>query len=1545
MPNSNVSFSTLSQPVQNLCSPATVYGGFEQTLFLGCSILQFSANVGWDEQVTEVTVELARDPCPAPASKPKVYWDSSLDKHYTTDADPGFIGYDVPLSGRPVYFRMGEFEFSGIVQNWLENESPSGMPIYTVKLMDPRSILEGVHLITGEYAGSVGSQFNLFNCYGYLESFGMSCPLVEINGGIFGSPAGGFGGSDYNDNGLQVANLVNAFNILANAVPRVANQFSPYGRVLYNGNTGGNYGALSKDLTLFGSDFSEYLIDISELPAVPSYYRIPGPEITLLGLVSQICGDAGYSFYWELVTIKDASSLAPSGVAKIMKLRTVSRLTQPDFGAIEDFVSGVEGAMSNSVGRETVQETTAAFLVGGPVESIYQAEQNTDVPFDGTPTCDEEDDMILPYVGLHLNNNVVVPCKDTNDEWEFTVSTADINLQLIHVTLPSEVTLKEKELLALAGGYDTWLAWEGSVLTGSTPTTDIGNALFGAGKIFDFGATLDIDKMIARIEEGKIPTPHEAAAPFGDGLLAAVEDEEEIRDVQNIFQWLSTFAEKFGTQFMVRVPYTCIELDVESNTIVTSEVPQQDGWTEETTVIGLPMSNPGVELFLNENGKLESFVRFDDATFLAAGILNPGDYLVSSDLDYLWVKVQVSEKYVFHDASTYFVPRVVITLPQPIRKDVAHKQDIIGGLAEMIVTAAKKAGRLPAAATTTTVITDAPPRVLPADKNTAAKISEAMFSEAGSDALFYDFPDRITVPSAAAFGLRSNVTKYGPWTTVGLPGQIKFDVDSGLVPWEYGNTTTMNAAATLLVNEGVVNQKVAETGSVSVPGYPTIPLGAELGAVAGGFFGGGSNLVENRSYSQGSFQSVNYGFFNYGGQWTGLYGPNITSISISNGKDGITTNYDLRTYTPKQGTFAKLNADRLKKQNQLRRRSIREVRMRALDRLTTRVDRLLETSDSRNEFFDKMGMQYKRHSSATFLVSEYGSRDYPSTDLKSSTYLKNDLTASGVERRSMGGLDSIFMPIAMGVSTTWGSGMPKYFASWLAGYSDVGRNQTKSSLPNRFDTATGVGAVAWGRAINGETINPWSNPTGIGAFDAVSYFQDTSGRGSGHSHTFAGGAGLATGPSSVALRNKNSGETTYSSQSNIVALRGPVIIQQWGYDTDGKPVPNSADTPDSDGVVQVFQHQNLTDNFLPGWLSKPKTWPAAPLDIRLDRMRGVWVSPPPKSKLNVVLTNCLTAYGTMSGIITGTYAGDTSPQIYDGTGNLISTGVITIYENLGNTYSSGDRIYVDYDALVGKYYPIQASKLFTAVGSTWQSGGYSPNPSNYFISTTGTWNHLTIDYIGTGTIPTVQIKRFSSIVAGPNIMFETGANPLGDIRDRNNTGVSCEDSLALRISAWNYVDYQNVWVKDNGLTYGGINYNTAFIFGKNISVSGENSGTVGSGKIGHRTHIGAHMTFGGVTGIPTGAVSLPSYYLTDTKIAKLYVDNGALRTKYENENPDTSNGLGTGYITLPKFLSDTGTGIEVVTNVACNTGSGESGITVTYRILNFDAYGRLTSVS
>ena len=94
-----------------------------------------------------------------------------------------------------------------------------------------------------------------------------------------------------------------------------------------------------------------------------------------------------------------------------------------------------------------------------------------------------------------------------------------------------------------------------------------------------------------------------------------------------------------------------------------------------------------------------------------------------------------------------------------------------------------------------------------------------------------------------------------------------------------------------------------------------------------------------------------------------------------------------------------------------------------------------------------------------------------------------------------------------------------------------------------------------------------------------------------------------------------------------MALRGPLVIAGWGYDTDGLPVPNmkyDADYKDDDKNAETYGEQKYTPkqmravddqgnkhdhkHFIPNHLARSDKWKVGPVDLRWDRERKVWTA-------------------------------------------------------------------------------------------------------------------------------------------------------------------------------------------------------------------------------------------------------------------------------------------------------------------------------------------------
>ena len=392
---------------QELCFPCG-QKEINQHLFLGVSVTGFNAQVGWNEQVSQLSVDLVEDTC----AGEKICYDSNLESGVFTDPDPGFIGEQIDIIGMPAYFRFGDFEFGGIISDWTRSDNQQGQT-YQVNLVDPRRLLEQSYLITGKYGGFLTNTYdcvskdacNVFNVYGFMEMLGVNCPPFSqttqyfyqldpgcgfsSDGPVFGS-YGGFGGSCRNDRGMPLTKIIQGVNTLINSFPlwtsTEAQQFSPNLRILGCGNTFVGLdacGLIERDgvkVTSGGSfGYNNYLLDLSELPVfTDNYYRINEDCLTIMELINRVCEDAGFDYYIELVFAKNIL-FTPNGIGLIIKLRTVNRKVNPNLNGIQNYINSIGDCLvSRSIGQEFRDEPTTKVVIGGQKQTIYQICQDDD---------------------------------------------------------------------------------------------------------------------------------------------------------------------------------------------------------------------------------------------------------------------------------------------------------------------------------------------------------------------------------------------------------------------------------------------------------------------------------------------------------------------------------------------------------------------------------------------------------------------------------------------------------------------------------------------------------------------------------------------------------------------------------------------------------------------------------------------------------------------------------------------------------------------------------------------------------------------------------------------------------------------------------------------------------------------------------------------------------------------------------------------------------------------------------------------------------------
>lgn len=1359
----------------------TEYGGnLVATLFLGCTIADFQVTAGWNDQPTDVTVSLYKDDCAAPADRPKYYYDANLYRQTTTDADPGFVGEIARIAGCPVYFRYQNFEFCGIVQSWERENSSSVNPRYVVKLTTPIKVLQESQLILGKYGGTLATDIfatapnNVFNVYGFAESFSsvsapfyyQSAPGVYslgdggIDGAVFGTPAGGYGGANVNDNGMQWNTVRSIINVLTSAVPRISNQWTPHGRIThravnlaeYGAPWTNGYGLLTYDSYINSRYTSDYFLDISELPLMPSYFRFPNITISILDAINTIVDNAGYEYFLELVYIRNSIS-SGSGVDKVIKIRAVNRISQPSVGQISSFISAAQATntlVASSIGEELQDKQTSSLIIGGNKQTIYQAYQNTDPEGDGNPSNPEADDMILPYLGKDISGNMIVPYLN-NGIWKFDVDVTDLNNSLRYIYFNTNtITIDEYELLSTTSmkGWEeyTSLANTDSYFYITGDEASYTNFYFsGHSKIsdvtgfqpyFPFGpnamvwndATKKYEKAYDIFARDMLDFSSEI---FNNDLIGLEIYNNIQKDKETIYKWIAGFASNFGSKYAVRVPYTAPYFDSESQTVQFSETPTTEGWTEEANIIGLPHGTVYSDFFSSEDGRVNAFARFNTASGLELDGISNSQFL-TYDGD-LYIKISVDTEYVFHDYANFLVPRVVINLPQVITESEEYLNSYQAKLA------------------TITRVND----IL--NQSTISGL-ETSYGRLAAEIAHDEFSHRPIDPDAVCFGIQSNVNSYGPWSSVGPAGGLKIEKQEGLVPWEYGSYAAMHIAGNALANAGLSNTQYGEMGSVTVAGTPTLPIGAEINSAS---IMAGQNLIENRIASYTTFlgnlvgglpASYNSLIFNYGFSLNGSYGPNVTSININVGAQGLQTTYNMRSYTPVFGRLAELNAQRLRQighNNVVNARQFRFNAFRsdiaqsqleapltanAIDTLGTNNNKLLSKAKNLRKI-------WAGNSPHEILAGQNGAWQTGTIRSICSTYSSNELKnviATNYEGKAFASLDAILRPFSM----TGGQGLARYP---VPSTGSQGGLSVLAADSNNTITGTGAGTAS----LSIYDYNPYFNPLGY-------EFNQLAAKHTGiYGHDIDIVARGNTIPENLILRHKNTGtDFDYSDNYRSMALKGPLLIHSWGYGTDGKPVPNENDNPTAIVYSGIYKNSGLSDNFYPDFGQRSDLWPVAPLEVYYDRGRGVWTFKEQEEIHVRTLQHIGPQNSGLCLVIDPLTQLPLSGQYLDTSGNLIDRPVVYGYDIDNNLIASGTKLRLKYNTSRSRL-EINSSSSLTILltgslsAASWSSSTTGLTPVMFAAPTWSATNATGLQdgkiYYNTGYIVTGWHKYTQSI--------------------------------------------------------------------------------------------------------------------------------------------------------------------------------------------------------
>ena len=1144
------------------CPPTNVVGPFTQTKFLGASVVRYTSKIGWngDEGTLEVTV--AEDKC---AGTTKVYYDGCGDPQTTTEVD----AFNPPTLGTPVYFRYGDFEFGGILKSWERHKDANGGEVFNVTVTDPSQILAGCKVILRHYTGSVFGVPNLFNAYGYIENVGANCTTVTTG---MNPPLGytapiGFGNVNENDAGIQWNQLRATLITMINSIPPIA---ATYGSRAYLRS-------------------NEFFVDLTEVPALDSFFRISGDSASLMDLIDTACKAGGVDYFVELVYTtglpgqpactpgsETDGHLDPAGVAAFIKVRTSSNWsaspttlagyivdsgvdtdisTRIDNGVIGDFVTDVEnndvsGAKTHRSGVELRQAVTNAFLVGDSRQDLWQIEQSTPLAEDGSDNIwpwwgFDEDNVPIVGTGVNLDHKIDIPTT-VIEKWEIAANGTDLHTELGM----NDYELKVSELLAAMDSFSTWLGY----------VNTFHNAEFNA-----LGGFCDIngnDMAAGEFLRGAIDAAGKAkpmdvintSKEYGINIANWAKQEKAAgnKNVDAFRVWYENIKkyidEYFGKKFLVKMPFTCATDDPNQPfTLKLNWIKNDAAWTD-ADVLGLANASAALEFFRVEDGRIQCFLHFDNnGNEVDFSALSEDDVWKVAN-DELYVRANF-EQIVYMDPDNVTDPRAVVSINQPV---IAFSElPDVPLHAALFITLLVEEGAAQAAAE--------------AD-------AKELLGRFGIDIAHFGLNGMPILPDAAAVPLRSATLSYGPWVSTlaaGPASETNYERDTSFNPWGFGSTALMNGAGAISVENQVTNIVALETGSVTVPGSPVVSLGRLLQAG----------------------------------------GPTVTNIDTSVSKDEVSTTYRMRTWTPKYGDIGRRRVEALRAagQSQLK---VQRAFIRAFagrDNMGRQVNpaKAWRRELTRPDAFNRgttaawLGAEtMEDHRDSAFRRDFGGSNDIK----KALPTLRAD---SDTEYRKKAGCE--FIGVFRGFSTSPSD------TNWAA-YEAAGNDTSTVDDSNLYfysDYQVPPVISEEHMPITCRTLNPFLDPND-------SWLSNMHDGTEGHDIDYVIRDGAY--PAELNIQ-RPSGDYSTSEWYRSIALRTPLVLVGWGFDTHNKPVPNAGST--------VAPEMKFADD----WLRKPHTWKAGPLDVRWDDDRKVWTCPSPFKIVKVRLLDHLPACGSTSGIV------------------------------------------------------------------------------------------------------------------------------------------------------------------------------------------------------------------------------------------------------------------------------------------------------------------------
>ena len=754
-------------------------GTFPRTQFLGATISQYSASIGWNGAQGELTSVVINDTCNGGG----VSYGSNGNGNASVSGGPD--SFNPPQLGYPVTFRYSGFRFAGILQNWKEDDTADGPKQYTIRIIDPKDIIDGTQVILNNYIGETFGVPNLLNVFGWLEhNLGAACPEFTaswyppfgFNVILNYLPAGGFGGAD-DRGGLPWWQIRLALTYILN---------------------------VGANVDSFGSNLQyrdhRYNVDLTDLPALDDWVRFSNDSMSLSEIIHEVCELTSHDYFYTLVnhnTIKvnviDRSLQANDNSAwNVDTAVGVDIDYRLDLGTIGSSVGSATGVTNKSRGVELRQAFTNSFLMGEYRQDLWQTNL----------MLSDSNSTIWPYWGRDINNNFIVGHGVAYENNPITTEH--------YFDIPVDGW-------AIPGLSGLW----------RVTSTELRFALEGetVWRNFVLARQPALENLIKLSAENKLPaigTQHFDFMANGITKPLHIESSDQ-KQAENanregahwdwgtkIYENVKQYGELFGKKYMVRLPYLCLKTDSTTPyTLQTNWNIARDGGWFEGAVLGLLPGSALLEHFRQDDGKIVAMVGFQSPYPLdLSNLTNQEDYIQLNPYT-AYVKCQVEELIMFGVGDW----RAIISLPGVVTVSQPNPdlQQILGLWTLLRM------------------------------KYGSGTIPDIALFEAGktigADRIQYRLHPLPQIPMAAAIPLQSNRLLYGPWAatvgdlssvTTNTAGKTMYERNADYAPWNFGSVTRMNTAGDAWAISKLSDHYVIEQGTVTVADAPNISLGAAL---------------------------------------------------------------------------------------------------------------------------------------------------------------------------------------------------------------------------------------------------------------------------------------------------------------------------------------------------------------------------------------------------------------------------------------------------------------------------------------------------------------------------------------------------------------------------------------------------------------------------------------------------------------------------------------------------------------------------------------------